>query len=717
MKSLSERDARPCKNPPRGLRATSRRILFLLAGAACVVSHGFGQGAPRSAHLALVARADRDSVVLRWGISTAGGWITGNKAGYLVERVTFKADGNPERRTPERLTAVPLTPWPLEEWKRRSPRDNTYAAIAAQTLYGKTFIPRAMDEKAMNALKNAADELSNRYSFAHFVADNDALTAEGLALRFVDRSVRSGGKYLYRVFPAAKDSTYSLDTAYVLVDAIAFEQAGAPPGLSATGLEGRIELEWKDPEGLSYSGYYVSRSEDGGRTFKQLTKTPLVTVTPDGATEKAHPRFLDTSVVNYLKYKYRVCGVTPFAERSKPATVESYGRDLTAPPPPLARIPKQLSKNSVLLEWEMQTPPGDLAGFVIARSANSLTGFARITGTPLPPAARRFVDPQASEDEPYYLIGALDTAGNMSRSLPVYSILIDSLPPAVPKGLQGTIDTNGVVRLHWRLGPERSILGYRVLWSNDPAHEFSQATPEPVRDTTFVDTVNVNTLSRYVFYRIAAVSTRFAHSEMSPVLALRRPDRFPPEAPVFNNYLVSDSTVWLSWFGSTSNDVAYERLQRRTAGVADWKTIATLRGRQTDFTDRAVAKRTVYEYKIEAVDSSGLVSRAPSSLFARPFDSGARPGPQGLQGSYTMARKSVVLRWLFSATQSEKFWFVVYRAYGSGGLIKYSSVAQKERGFEDRGLVGPGKYRYAIRVITEKGGESVLSPGVEVEVK
>ena len=673
--------------------------------------------AARSAHIALVVRTDRDSVVLRWGPSTAGGWITANRSGYIVERVTMTADGGAVQRSLRRLTPAPLMPWPLEEWRRRASRGNTYAAIAAQALYGKSFVPAPLSEKGMSALRNAADELTNRFGFAMFAADNDALAAEGLGLRSVDKDVTVGERYLYRVFPAAGDPTYSLDTAYALVTVAPFETAPPPVGLKAAGFDGRIELEWADPELMAYTGYLVSRSEDNGRTFRQMTATPLVSVTPEGAAETAKPRFIDTAVVNYRRYQYQVVGVTPFAEHSRPATVETYGRDLTPPAPPLVKRPQQVSKTSIVLEWDITTPPSDLSGFVIARSANSLVGFEQITPKPLPPGTRRYVDVNATEDQPYYIIGAVDTAGNVSPSLPVYSILIDSLPPSVPKGLTGTIDTNGVVRLRWRLGPEKNLLGYRVLWANDPDHEFSQATPAPVRDTLFADTVNVETLTRFVYFRVAAVNTRYAHSEMSPILALRRPDRNPPEAPVFHDYAVTDTTVTLSWFNSSSEDVAYERMLRRVRGGAGWDVVATLRRKESTYTDHGLRKGEWYEYRIVSVDSSGLVSPPARSIHARPVDDGSRPAPRNVRAVYNPRAGTVGLTWESIPPGGERHWFVVYRAFREGGLIKHASVAQGARSYLDRKLVGTGTYKYAVRLFTAKGGESVLSSPVEVQVR
>ncbi|MGA2296692.1 MAG: hypothetical protein ABSG15_03990, partial [FCB group bacterium] len=93
---------------------------------------------PRSAELKLNALSRGDSVILRWAVTTPGGWIVANKDGYIIERYLIdSAEANSEFKI---LTPVALKPWTLEEWKRNSSQDDKFAAIAAQCLYGKNSI-------------------------------------------------------------------------------------------------------------------------------------------------------------------------------------------------------------------------------------------------------------------------------------------------------------------------------------------------------------------------------------------------------------------------------------------------------------------------------------------------------------------------------------------------------------------------------------------------
>ncbi len=700
---------------------------------------------PRDAHIAVMTRADRDSIVLRWAPSKAGAWIETNKFGYVLDRVTLDSKGKVVPGTLHRMSVNPLKPWPLDEWKARAARDNKFAAIAAQALDGSSFKENTNAPPGV-AISNSADELQGRFGFALFAADMDQLTATGLALRYADHDVKAGEQYVYRLHLSVRDTMYHIDTAYAVASAATRELPPPPLDLTAEGFDRHVTLKWKDyPPGLAYSAFNVYRSDDGGTTYRRLNSNPVVTPYREGFREKLLPNYTDTTAVNYQKYRYQVRGITPFAEESKPAEIAAFATDQTPPPRPVIGKPEQIGRHAVKISWQMPDSSSEIAGFVVSRSADNMEGYVPITvSLPsvkppkgkqkqppvdverqtkdimrqlIPPQARSYVDTAATSAEPYYMVGAVDTAGNLAQSLPAYAAVIDSLPPKMPTGLAGTIDSNGVVRLHWHLGPEPNIIGYRVVWANDPSHEFTQRTPRPVKDTVFIDTINIHTLTHKIYYRIAAVNDRFIHSPLSPMLALRRPDVVPPGAPVFTNVTVSDSAVNLWWAPSSSDDVRRQVLYRRRAGEEKWNTLASLEPVRSMYRDTAVVKRTMYEYTMYAEDSAGLHSQFAVPVQGRPYDTGLRPGIEGLSGVYDQKANTIRLTWAYPKAPKEKYWYLVYRAYGANQLMQYKSVESKGRVFVDTDLVGKGKYQYAVRVQTTGGGASPLSQAITVDVK
>lgn len=658
----------------------------------------------KKAEIVILAKSYKDSVVIRWAPSTAGGWVIANRIGYNIEKVKLNSDKPFDPANYVKLNKNPLKPLTIEEWGIRTNKDNVFSAIAVQSIYGKSFIPKPLDENNLKALKNAADELTNRFSFALFAADNDAFTANAMGLRYVDREVKEGDSYVYRVYLAEKTNEYSFDTAYIVVNVTATTKTPGPQGLLFESGDGFITLKWEDKLENKFSGYYVYRSEDG-KNYKILNNIPLVVTSSKESNEEIKPFFRDTSTINYKKYYYRIYGVNPFAELSEPSEIIAYSKDLTPPPQPILEKPKQFS-DEIILSWKLDKLSNDLSGFVVARSNNSLNNFSIITKKPLTKNTSKYSDKVKNMEEVYYSVGSIDTAGNISYSLPQRVILVDTFPPSVPTGLTGSIDSNGIVTLKWNMGPEWNILGYRVLRSNDPDHEFQQLTGNVYQDTVFVDTVSIKTLTKYVYYRIAAVNTRYQHSELSPILKIKRPDKNPPVEAVFKNVFVTDSSISLEWVPSTSKDLLYQKLFRRKKGETKWSLIDSLSKTVNYYVDKKVEKLNTYEYTILSFDDSGLQSSYAMPVMGKPYDKGDRQKVEKFFAKYDEKNNSVILEWSYNQKLKEKYWFVIYRGLSNNQLNELKAVESNVRTFIDKDVINGYTYFYSIVVMTTMGGQS-----------
>jgi uncharacterized protein len=344
------------------------------------------------------------------------------------------------------------------------------------------------------------------------------------------------------------------------------------------------------------------------------------------------------------------------------------------------------------------------------------SGYAPLMKKALPKTIRQYVDKKADNAEPYYVVIALDTAGNRVSSFPLMSALIDTLPPAPPTGLRGSVDTAGVVRLVWNRNRERNVLGYRVLRANAPEHEFTQLTGEVWRDTAYTDTVSMQTLTRSVFYKVAAVNVRYNHSRPSALLALRRPNTTPPEAPVFVDVRASDSSVTLQWASSGSEDVQAHVLFRRTGAKDAWVQIASLPRTASLYVDKAVTQSVMYEYLVVAVDSSGLRSPAKLTVQGRPYDTGVRNTVHGLSGTFNGVDNTIVLKWSYTPPHGEKTYYLIFRSRNNAPLSRFRSVESTSGEFVDRDVAGPATYEYAVKVMTQGGAESPISDRARVQI-
>ncbi|MCX7929424.1 MAG: hypothetical protein N2663_01710 [Chlorobi bacterium] len=661
-------------------------------------------------YLRLLVQSYGDSVVLRWAPSNAPAWRVYNRIGYIVERALLDTtDSGPLRY--ERLTSQPLRPWTLEEWKQRSRPDQQFAAIAVQCLYGALSIPQP---NTIPSMLDAATELENRFGFALFAADCDAHTANGLGLRLVDRNVQLGQVWVYRVFPARLDSVFLLDTVYLVAHVDPYRPWPPVLDLVADGHDRFVHLQWKNFPTGGYTGFNVYRTDPNGRRIK-LNSTPIVPATPRGWSRRIEPWFEDTTAQWGIVYTYEVRGISPFAEEGEPATIRAKLRDRTPPPMPRTQKPIIYGMTMVRLQWDIADVP-DIMGFSVMKSDKPDRDWRALHTELLPPSQRAFLDTLADPDLPFYAIIAVDTAGNSSDYLPLYVDIHDTIPPAPPTGVVGAIDTNGIVRLEWRLGTERDLLGYRVLWANDTTHEFTQRTNLVWQDTVFYDTVAINTLTEYIYYRVVAVDNRYFHSVPSSIVAVRRPDVVPPVAPIFTDVRTYEDRVVLTWNPSSSLDVSQQILYRRAESDTSWTVRMQLPATAWQFTDTAVVPRVRYSYTLDAVDHSGLHSERALPVTARPYGSAEHAPVQSIRARYDSTSRTVILEWLYPQPPVERYWFAIYRAVDNYPLQIYESVEPTITRFVDRRLVGRGQYRYAVRVVTPTA-QSPLSDEIIVDVQ
>src|SRR5690606_24624939 len=154
--------------------------------------------------------------MLRWAPTNKETWKLGNQYGYVVERLTLVEQkqrlAKPKK---EILTVAPLKPYPLNSWEPVA-KNSKYGAIAAQALFGEEF---KTDTKSASStwyqMYQKSTEEDMRFGFALFAADMDVHTAEASGLRFVDRKVKKGDKYLYRIYIQQPTTTLKVDTALV----------------------------------------------------------------------------------------------------------------------------------------------------------------------------------------------------------------------------------------------------------------------------------------------------------------------------------------------------------------------------------------------------------------------------------------------------------------------------------------------------------------------
>jgi len=661
-----------------------------------------------------IARNKVDSVILRWGPTTPVGWEIANKSGYLITRYTVAKDGvlipsNPEKIV---LTREPILPLPLERWERLVKGDK-YAAIAAQALYGETFKVSNPGNATMKFLDDV-QERESRWSFALFSADNSVTTANALGLRFVDKTVKKNEKYVYKVYLAKPNPKYLLDSGAVFVDPT--EKFDLPPPEDAKAEFGdlSVSIHWNTFFFQSiYSSYQVERSDDEGVTFKRTSDLVFVNTRPENGKEPTRTFYLDSLPQNYKVYFYRIKGVTPFGETGPPsAVVKGTGLSSAKGIVPVISFTHVYEDGHTLVQWKYpKEMMNRIKGFSVGRASSIKGPFVEVNAKLLPPTSDSYRDSSAKPIN-YYVVKAVGQDGQTVTSFPYMVQLEDNTPPKPPTDLSAKIDMQGIATLQWKANEEEDLIGYRVFKANDPSEEFVQITKAAIGSAEFKDTVNLQTLTKHIYYKVVAVDNRFNASVFSESFALERPDIVPPSASQFSKAESVGDAIHLEWLPSVSNDVDAYELYRSNPGDSAkmlWKTFGK---DSTQFLDRKVELGKHYQYQLLVRDKAGLKSM-PVLIAVNCIDNGVRNSITDIKFKVDRESRQIILQWSYKNEGLRGF--QLYRVYRNNPIRLYKFIQPTKTQFVDKDVRINTTYGYALKAIFENGAESELSEIKQVE--
>ena len=652
----------------------------------------------------LLARpCEKDSILLRWAPADKETWKSGNQYGYVVERYTILRNGElTEDRERRLLTPTPLKPASIEKWELYE--EDKYASIAAQCIFGKSEVPLI----SPTAIAQRYREEQNRFSFALYAADQSVLAARLSGLYLADEMVHPNEKYLYTVHVALPDSIPA-DTAFVFTGLSEYQPLPKPIDFIAQWGNRRVLLSWNILYlGHIYNSYIVEKSIDGKRYFSISDNATVQVADEDVIPEYAYRT--DSLPDNRTVWYYRVKGINAFGETGPPSD-SIVGRGCL----PITQAPVIIDKEvvdnkEVRLTWSYPEEMNEyISGFRLYRSSKP-TGIKEKIYEGRSPSEREFIDRHPGLTN-YYALSVFDEREEKLSAHIQYAELIDSIPPHAPRGLVGAIDSTGVVRLAWNKNTDNDINGYRVYRSNRPDFEFLLISPYMVTDTFFVDSININTLTKQVYYRLKAEDLRLNQSDFSDILELKRPSIIPPVAPVIQRIVQQKNGLQISWFNSSSADVVRHHIYRKEINDTVFQCIVSIEkpfGEQSSYTDNGIQAGETYIYQICAENDGGLFSKLSTPV---------RQNALGEIDERIVLKKKeesdqVVLTWtILSKKKVERV--QIYKAVDN--LPMRLSDSTTENFYADNDLENEKIYRYRIKIMYIDGSFSELSNEVTIK--
>ena len=659
----------------------------------------------RKVELDLITEKTGDSVLLRWAPKNYKSWEWSKNKGWVIERACL-SDTTPSGALQYRRLATGYTHRPKEEWRSMVEQSDA-AAIAAQLMFGETFEISADASLDLMMTKYKEDQM--RFAFAMTSADRDYNTARMLGLGYTDQSPKNCQVLLYRIYAAGQDSVMHSDTAYSVINGNDPDRKIKIYSIKQKVSDTAVLLYWpRVPFGQTYSFFDIRRSMDG-QHFGAMHQTPYVSLeNTDFSEEYFH--FYDRLVSGTDSVFYIVRGITPFG------TYGPWSDTIVVDiPSPLVQ-PDRLSyvtndeENTVMLRWEYpERFQSYLEGFRVYQSG-SLTAPLEKPNTVTPD--KRQVKLQLETTETYVMVEARTRGKKRSMSSPVFVQLSDSIPPEAPAGLTGTIDTTGMMHLHWKNPEANDLYGFKVYSAHDPNAEFSQLTTGFVYDTVWKKQFSLKHLNRYVYIKLKAYDVRFNHSDFSRVLKLSLPDTIPPSPPVFFRPLFKAQEVHFRWKPSGSKDVAHYLIAGKDTQNNFHDTLAFIAASEPgEFELKSFLNRN-YMVSLAAIDSAGNVTYARNRFQVKLKNVHQQNRKPVLEAEANYRSGTIDLSWKGGANSTK---ILIYRRTDNGPMRLHKTLHGHQTRFSDK-QVNVGAH-YIYRVQTENSQHTRSQMSNEISLK
>jgi len=656
--------------------------------------------------LKLISRVGDKSVKLRWALTRPLGWKECNRYGFKVERYTLVRDTTWLLVPELHVLADPLLARPLEEWETLAKQDN-YAAIMAQTLYGKTMQVDITDKNPVTQIVNDINDLEQRYSLSMMAGDMSFEAAKMAAWGFEDLSVKKNERYLYRIIPLAPVTQITIDSAFVLVRMEEYKPLPAPskPDIVFSDSAATIGYNYfllRD----TYTAFHVERSMDKGKTFQQISKTPVAGLNEKKTQEGYRFYFTDKLQDNTTEYMYRIKGITSFSEIG-PVSPSVRGKGISS----VTAFPHITSsilnaEGHAELKWEFDdVNVKNIKGFDLNHSTRN-EGPYTVVRANISPLDRKLVYKKL-ENSNYFSLTAVGVNGTRNTSPKRFLQLIDSIPPAPPIVKSAIVDSLGKVKVEWEANTEIDLLGYKLFRANNLTEEAYPITDSVFYQTATEDQLDPSMINRKIYYYVMALDKHYNESNFSKPAIVVRPDVTPPTAPIFKAYEITAEGVFLQWARCEDEDVAKHILIRKETTLnAVWITLAQFNDKTSSYTDKTAEAGKSYWYAILAKDESGLESvplppiklklpNNPDLVKVTLFK--ALPDVEG---------NKVAITWETYRTDIDHF--ELYKGNEEEPVTLWKVLDSKQRNITDNIKLNY-KYEYMIRIVLKNGSTGVYS--------
>ncbi|MCB0649459.1 MAG: hypothetical protein KDC49_22475 [Saprospiraceae bacterium] len=540
--------------------------------------------------VSLIGKWDTNTIKLRWGFTHPQLWYH-----HINKPVTlFRRNVTKKGQYVKIAEIMPLDSTTMESLA--STTGDEMLVVTLENIYrhweNTTF-------KDYGSVLERNDNFHNRWSLTHLAADRSFLAAKAAGLGYVDTPPSSDDTYAYKI---VADGNVIISDYKVVFRKKEF----IPVIFDVVEEEGNLVINWdKKLHDYHFTAFWIEYSTDSIQ-FSRANDAPYIQMIDQSVTDQRKFYSYRLSVTNYQKTFVRLVGIDPFGEESTASPIESgMGRDKTPPPPPV--LVADTSKTHLTRLFHIQQENGaDVASYTLERSIGNQTTVIKNWAKG---GAASATDTLPFEGIYKYRLIALDAAGNEAPGSFIYTKIYDLIPPAKPSKPSAITDTSGVISLYWDKHPEQDVIGYNIYAADGNGRNFIKLNAHIHRQHIYLDTVKLSLMNEKRHYYITAVDNDYMISACSDTLIVNRPDIVPPSPAHIVNYLVTDTSIRLTIFPSSSRDVVRHELWRKE-GDSGFTLHQSFTDIPKSFEDLSIKPSTAYTYSIIAIDDVGLQSKA-----------------------------------------------------------------------------------------------------------
>lgn len=642
---------------------------------------------------------DQSTIKLRWAPTTPKAWLHGRNYGYSVERYTVMVDNKWQDNPTKVVLASDLKVTPLPQWEEQALKSD-YAAVIAQAFYGEDFELNTTAND-VGSIINRSSELEQRFATSVFMAEYDYKAAELAGWALTDNNTKEDEKYLYRIIlnrPIKQEG----DTAAIFIGFADKEELLPPMELNIRWGDKSAMLMWNyELRAREYHSYHVEKSsiEEGGK-FQRITELPVTVLNAD-MQEAFH---IDTLMSNEIEYSYRIVGLTSFGEEGPPSNVVSGHGEKQASCIPQIYSGEFVSETAAQIFWEFKCDEINLVDRLQLVKSEKIDGDYSLFIDNIDKQKTSFQF-DLKESLAYLKLQAVNKDSTRTLSYPFRLQKIDSIPPAIPVGLEVIIDTLGVAHLSWDANTESDLRGYRILRSFAEGNEKSVLTPQLVTENSYSDILSLSLNNPKVYYSLTALDMRYNESEASPEVAALKPNNDTPFAPLFLNHEVVENKVTLGWMVDSLNaDLSYI-LMRNADDSIHSKILYTGDFATNTFVDELEVSGD-YTYLISVMDKWGRQSTTPVPLTLFVAAERQEDKVSGLNAYTNRENNYIELSW---KKHPKALVYRIYKSEDDKPMSLWKELDANTNKVVDERLSPNTKYTYTILFTTQADGLSKVS--------